>query len=130
MTSINMKQTVAGALPEGLERVTAAIQKEGFGVLTRIDLHQKFREKLGKEVAPVVILGACNPALAYDAYTRNSDVTALLPCNVVLRQLDDARISVEVARPSTLMTYLGDAELTAAAQDADARLARALDALA
>jgi uncharacterized protein (DUF302 family) len=129
MTSINMKQTVAGALPEVLERVTAAIQKEGFGVLTRIDLHQKFKEKLGKEVPPVIILGACNPQLAYEAYAVDSDVAALLPCNVVLRELSPRQISVEIARPSAMMAFLNSAQLVTMAEQADARLLHALKTL-
>ncbi len=129
MNSINMKQTVAGALPEVLERVTAAIQKEGFGVLTRIDLHQKFKEKLGKEVPPVIILGACNPQLAYEAYAVEPDVAALLPCNVVLRELSPGQISVEIARPSAMMAFLNSADLVAMAAQADTRLLRALNTL-
>jgi uncharacterized protein (DUF302 family) len=130
MQALNMKKTLAGALPDVLERVTKALQQEGFGILTRIDLDQKFREKLGKEVPPLVILGACNPQLAFEAYSRNPDVTSLLPCNVVLRELSPGQISVEVVRPSSLMAFLGDLRLTAMAEQADVRLAQALDSLA
>jgi len=129
MTSINMKQTVSGALPEVLERVTAAIQREGFGVLTRIDLHQKFKEKLGRDVPPVIILGACNPQLAFEAYTVDPDVASLLPCNVVLRELSPGQISVEIARPSAMMAFLNSAELVTMAEQADARLQHALSTL-
>lgn len=129
MQALNMKKTMAGALPDVLERVTKALQQEGFGLLTRIDLHQKFREKLGKEVPPVIILGACNPQLAFEAYSQNPDVTSLLPCNVVLRELLPGQISVEVVRPSSLMAFLGDPQLAKMAEQADARLARALDSL-
>ena len=101
MQTLNMKQTVAGTLAEVTERITSAIKRGGFGVLTRIDLHEKFKEKLGKDVAPVVILGACNPQLAYEAYEQNPDVACLLPCNVVLRELDKGQISVESAKPSS-----------------------------
>lgn len=130
MPTLNMKQTVSGPLPDVLERVTAALQKEGFGVLTRIDLHQKFKEKLGKDVPPVVILGACNPKLAFEAYAANSDVASLLPCNVVLRELSPGQISVEMAKPSSMMEILGEPGLTAMAAQADAVLARALASLA
>lgn len=130
MPALNMKRTVTGSLPEVIERISAALKKESFGILTRIDLHEKFKEKLGKEVAPVVILGACNPQLAYEAYAHAPDVTALLPCNVVLRELGPGEISVEIAKPSSLMAFLGDAQLAAMAEQADDRLRRALDALA
>lgn len=130
MSTLNMKQTVLGSLPEVIDRVTAAIQKEGFGVLTRIDLHQKFKEKLGQDVAPVVILGACNPQLALAAYQANPDVTALLPCNVVVRELAPGQMSVEIVKPSSMMAMLGEDGLAQLAQQADARLAAALASLA
>lgn len=79
---------------------------------------------------PVVILGACNPKLAFEAYAANSDVASLLPCNVVLRELDPGRISVEMAKPSSMMEILGEPGLTAMATQADAVLARALASLA
>lgn len=130
MQSLNMKRTVLGTLTEVAERVTAAIKIEGFGVLSRIDLHEKFKEKLDKDVAPVVILGACNPQLAYEAYAQNSDVACLLPCNVVLRELTQGQISVEIAKPSSMMAFLGDARMTTMAEEADAGLLRALQSLA
>lgn len=130
MPTLNMKQTIAGTLPDVLECVTAALQKEGFGVLTRIDLHQKFKEKLGQDVPPVVILGACNPQLAFAAYTVNSDVAALLPCNVVLRELSQGQISVEIAKPSSMMEILGEPGLAAMAAQADDTLAQVLARLA
>lgn len=129
MQALNMKRTVHGTLTEVIERITAALQQERFGILTRIDLHEKFKEKLGKDVPPVVILGACNPQLAFEAYSKDPDVTALLPCNVVVRALGPGSISVELAKPSSLMAVLGDPQLAAMAEQADARLARALDSL-
>ena len=130
MQPLNMKQTIAGTLAQLTERITAAIKKEGFGVLTRIDLHDKFKEKLGKDVAPVVILGACNPQLAYEAYEQNPDVACLLPCNVVLRELAAGQISVEIAKPSSMMSFLGDARMAAMAEQADEALRRALQSIA
>lgn len=130
MIPLNLKRTVSGSLSAVQEQITAALQKEGFGILTRIDLHQKFKEKLGKDVAPVVILGACNPKLAYEAYAVNADVAALLPCNVVLRELSAGRISVEIAKPSSMMEVLGEPGLVAMAAQADILLQRALTSLA
>ena len=130
MQPLNMKQTIAGTLAQVTERITAAIKQEGFGVLTRIDLHEKFKEKLGKDVAPVVILGACNPQLAYEAYEQNPDVACLLPCNVVLRELDKGQISVEIAKPSSMMAFLGDPRMAAMAEQADVVLLRALQSIA
>lgn len=129
MGTLNLKRTVSGALPVVLERITAALQKEGFGILTRIDLHQKFKEKLGKDIAPVVILGACNPKLAYEAYAATPDVASLLPCNVVLRELLPNQISVEIAKPSSMMEFLGEPSLVTMASQADSLLERALASL-
>lgn len=129
MSTLNMKRTVSGSLPDVIARVTAAIQKEGFGVLTRIDLHQKFKEKLGQDVAPVVILGACNPQLALQAYQANPDATALLPCNVVVREVSADRMSVEIVKPSSMMALLGEDGLAQLALQADDRLASALETL-
>jgi uncharacterized protein (DUF302 family) len=102
------------------------LKLEGFGVLTRIDFHLKMKEKLGKDVKPTVILGACNPKLAYEAFQANTDVTALLPCNAVVRETAPGKASVELALPSALMTILGDSGLVRLAAEADAILGRVL----
>jgi uncharacterized protein (DUF302 family) len=130
VNSINLKKQIAGPMEEAIIQVTEALKAEGFGVLTRIDLHTKVKEKIGKDLRPVVILGACNPQLAFDAYKYNSDVASLLPCNAVLRELNDNLISVELAKPSSLMKFLGDEKLVAMAIAADLRLDAALKRLA
>jgi uncharacterized protein (DUF302 family) len=126
-TQINFKREIGSTLDNAIERVTNALKSEGFGVLTRIDLHSKIKEKIGKDLRPVVILGACNPQLAYEAYQHNPDVASLLPCNAVLRETAEGRVSIELAKPSSLMEILGDQELVSLAKDADARLQRVLE---
>ena len=125
--SINFKREMQATVDEAIERITQAVKQEGFGILTRIDMHAKFKEKLGKEVPAVVILGACNPQLAFEAYTRATDVTSLLPCNAVVRDLGQGRVSVELAKPTALMEVLGDAALVELAQVADQKLKNALE---
>lgn len=125
--SVNCKREISADVDGAVERVTAALKGEGFGVLTRIDFHAKIKEKLGKELKPVVILGACNPQLAYEAFQRNTDVASLLPCNAVVRDLGNGKVSVEFAKPSAMMEMLGDQALVALAKDADASLARVLE---
>lgn len=127
--NLSMKKRIPGAVETALPLVTEAFQREGFGVLTRIDFHSKMKEKLGRELPPTVILGLCNPAMAFEAFARNPDVTALLPCNVVLRQVTPAELSVEVARPGALMGVLGDPQLAKLAQAADEKLLRALESI-
>lgn len=126
MTAVNFKREIPATVDQAIERVTKALAAEGFGILTRIDMHSKIKEKTGKEIVPTVILGACNPLLAYEAYTANSDVASLLPCNAVIREVGPDRISVELAAPSAMMLILGDAKLTELARDADTRIQRAL----
>lgn len=129
MKAINFKMEASGTVELVISKLTKALQDEGFGVLTRIDLHSKIKEKLGKEIAPTVILGACNPSMAFEAYTANPDVASLLPCNAVVRQLATNRVSVELVKPTVLMELLGDDKLKQMALAADQRLARALSQL-
>lgn len=126
MTTINFKRQINDTLDHTVERATKALAAEGFGILTRIDMHSKIKEKTGKDVVPTVILGACNPNLAYEAYTANSDVASLLPCNAVIREVAPGRMSVEFIKPTSMMTVLGDARLTALAAEADVKIERAL----
>lgn len=126
MNSINFKREVADTMEQAIARITKALAAEGFGILTRIDMDSKIKEKTGKDIIPTIILGACNPDLAYEAYTANSDVASLLPCNAVIREIAPGKISVELAAPTALMRILGDAKLTELAREADARLERAL----
>lgn len=127
MSQINFKREIADTLDGAIERATKALATEGFGILTRIDMHSKIKEKTGKDIIPTVILGACNPNLAFEAYTANPDVASLLPCNAVVRELAPGRISLEFAAPSGMMRMLGDGALTALAGEADTRIQRALN---
>lgn len=126
MADLNFKREINATLDQAVERATKALAGEGFGVLTRIDMHSKIKEKTGKDIVPTVILGACNPNLAYEAYTANSDVASLLPCNAVVREISSGRISVEFVKPTAMMTILGDANLADLAREADTRIERAL----
>ncbi len=129
MSGINFKREISGTVDGAIDAITRALGAQGFGVLTRIDLHAKIKDKTGKDIVPTVILGACNPGLAYEAYSANPDVASLLPCNAVVREVAPGRISVELAAPSAMMRMLGDAKLVELAKDADARLERALAGL-
>ena len=126
MTAINFKREISATLDQSIERATKALAAEGFGILTRIDMHAKIKDKTGKDIIPTVILGACNPNLAYEAYTANSDVASLLPCNAVIREIAPGKQSVEFAKPSGMMKIMGDEKLVALAVEADAKIERAL----
>lgn len=124
--AINFKREIFDTVDNAIERATKALAAEGFGLLTRIDMHTKIREKTGKDIVPTVILGACNPSLAYEAYTANPDVACLLPCNAVVREVAPGRVSLEFAAPTGMMRILGDPKLTELAAEADTRIQRAL----
>lgn len=126
MSDINFKREIADSVDGAIDRATKALRAQGFGVLTRIDLHAKIKEKTGKDIAATVILGACNPNLAYEAYRANPDVASLLPCNAVVREVAPGRVSLEFAAPSGMMRILGDAKLTELAMQADDRIRKAL----
>lgn len=126
MNSINFKREISGTVEEAVARATKALGAEGFGILTRIDMHSKIKEKTGKDIVPTVILGACNPGFAYEAYTANSDVSGLLPCNAVIREVAPGTISLEFVKPSAMMQVLGDTSLSDLARDGDTRVERAL----
>ncbi len=126
MTAINFKREIADTLDNAIDRATKALAAEGFGVLTRIDMHSKIKDKTGKDIVPTVILGACNPNLAYEAYTTNTDVASLLPCNAVVREVAPGKVSLEFVKPTAMMTILGDTPLADLAREADGRIERAL----
>ncbi|MHB8354044.1 MAG: DUF302 domain-containing protein [Burkholderiales bacterium] len=126
MTTVNVKREIHDTVENAIARVTKALAAEGFGILSRIDMHSKIKEKTGKEIIPTVILGACNPNLAYEAYTANSEVASLLPCNAVIREVEPGKISVEFVKPTAMMQILGDDALVKLALEADAKIQTAL----
>jgi uncharacterized protein (DUF302 family) len=126
MITINFKREISDTVDHAIERATKALAAEGFGILTRIDMHSKIKEKTGKDIIPTVILGACNPNLAYEAYTANSDVSSLLACNAVIREVEPGKVSLEFVKPTAMMQILGDNKLIELAREADAKIERAL----
>jgi len=126
MNTVNIKREISDSFDNSIERATKALAAEGFGILTRIDMHSKIKEKTGKDIIPTVILGACNPNLAHEAYTANSDVASLLPCNAVVREIAPGKVSVEFVKPTAMMQILDDTKLSALAGEADKKIENAL----
>ncbi len=113
---------------EAIPRVKEALKAEGFGVLTEIDVRQTLRDKLGAEMEPYLILGACNPVLAHRALEQEPEIGLLLPCNVVIRAIGDG-CRVEVADPKAMLGIVGNEQLNAIAEEAKQRLQRAVATL-
>lgn len=117
---------------EAIDQVTGALAAEGFGVLSRIDIHDKFREKLDVEFRPYTILGACNPALANVALGAAPEVGLLLPCNVVVEQDGDrsfVRI-IDAVRMMEMGGFGAHPDIAPVGREADERLSRVAEALA
>jgi len=114
---------------DALARVTDALKKEGFGVLTRIDVKETLKQKLGVDFQRYVILGACNPQLAHRALSLDPGVGLLLPCNVVVSESPQGAV-VQVMKPEAMLGLIQTKGIKPIADEADARLRRALDHVA
>ena len=102
-------KTVDVPYEEAVEKARAALKEEGFGVLCEIDLKEKLKEKLGVDFRRYVILGACNPALAYKTLQEELNIGLLLPCNVIVYEADEAGKSVVAAIDArTMLSVVGD----------------------
>ena len=125
-----MTVVVDAPFAEADRRARAALAEQGFGVLTEIDVAATLKTKLGVDVAPQVILGACNPVLAHEGLGLEPGLGLLLPCNVVVRVDEAGRTLVSALDPAVMVGVTGRAELEPVAAEATRRLRAALDALA
>jgi uncharacterized protein (DUF302 family) len=130
-TAYGLNVEVALPYEQAAERTREELAKEGFGVLTEIDVKATFKKKLDLDFRPYIILGACNPPLAHKALSTERDIGLLLPCNVIVYAADDPKRSVVAALdPVKQLGIAGIAALAPVAQDVQARMTRVLEAVA
>jgi uncharacterized protein (DUF302 family) len=122
--------TIRVAVPfaEAVTRVRDALKAQGFGVLTEIDVQATLRDKIGEDMEPYLILGACNPPLAHRALAADRRIGLLLPCNVVVRA-EAGQTVIEALDPQAMVVVAGEASLQPVADEAAARLRAALDSV-
>jgi len=128
MINYGFTKEVNISFEEAVETVTEELKKEGFGVLTKIDVAEKFKEKLGIDFAKYVILGACNPASAHKAIIAEENVGLMLPCNVIVYEKEERTI-VSVIKPTAAMQMIDNNELREIAQTVEAKLRSVFDSV-
>ncbi|MEO7752090.1 MAG: DUF302 domain-containing protein [Terracoccus sp.] len=129
MSSFTITTTVSETYDDTVTAVRAALKDQGFGILTEIDLKAVLKEKLDVDIDPQVILGACRPPLAYEAIRVDPSIASVLPCNVVVRALDEQTCLVEAFDPDAMMGLSDSPALATVSADARERLVAAFAAL-
>ena len=121
--------TFKGSFDDAVTRVTEELSKEGFGVLTEIDVKATMKKKLDLDKLPYKILGACNPTLANKALTAEPDIGLLLPCNVVVREEEDGTITVAFMDPQAVLDLVKQPGIHELAGEVKAKLEKVRDGL-
>jgi uncharacterized protein (DUF302 family) len=112
-----------------IDRTVAGLKTKGFGIITEIDLKTTFQNKLGKEIRPYRILGACNPNYAYEAIQVENKVATMLPCNVIVQELEDGKIEVAAINPVESMAAIRNAKLKDLAGNVEGMLKEVIENL-
>jgi len=122
-------KSVGMGFDAAVERVTAELANEGFGVLTQIDVKATLKKKLGEDMRPYLILGACNPKLAHQAISTVPDIGLLLPCNVLVREDDEENVHVQFMDPASVLGLVDDPRLQPLALQVKQKLEKVMAAL-
>ncbi len=120
---------VTGNFENVIEKVTQLLQKEGFGILTQIDIQQTLKKKLNVDFNKYKILGACNPPFAYKALQAESKIGTMLPCNIIVQELDKDRIEVAAVNPLLSMQAIKNAQLESIAQEVSDKLENVINSI-
>ncbi len=129
MSDLGMSVYLNSDYDSAIVQVTAELKKEGFGVLTEIDVRTTLKKKIDVDFRPYIILGACNPALAHQALVAAPETGMLLPCNVTVSQEEDGRILVNIIDPDQMLGVIENPALEPIASEAKERLSRVAAAL-
>jgi uncharacterized protein (DUF302 family) len=128
--SYHMTRTIRMSFDEAVSRVTDELKREGFGVLTEIDVQATLKKKIDVDFRRYVILGACNPKLAHQVLDAEDKLGVLLPCNVVVQErADGTGIDVSAMNPAAAMAMVDDGDVRVVAEEVRAKLARVVAAL-
>ena len=125
----NITRRTSGDFDVVVGRVKTALQREGFGVLTEIDVAGTFKAKIGKDFRPYRILGACNPNYAFQALSEEAHIGVMLPCNVIVQRYDSGEVEVSSIDPATAMEAVGNPKLAAIADEVRAALKRVIESV-
>jgi uncharacterized protein (DUF302 family) len=124
MMSYYFNKTLAIAFDEAVERVKAELKKEGFGVLTEIDVRKTLKDKIGVDFRPYRILGACNPTYAYKALMAEDKIGTMLPCSVIVQELAPSQVEVAAIDPLASMAAVKNEDLGAIGLEVREKLKR------
>jgi uncharacterized protein (DUF302 family) len=127
--SYYFNKTVALPFDEAVERVKAELKKDGFGVLTEIDVRKTLQEKIGVDFRPYRILGACNPSFAYKALMAEDKIGTMLPCNVIVQELAPGRVEIAAIDPLASMAAVKNEDLGAIGLEVREKLRAVVDRL-
>jgi uncharacterized protein (DUF302 family) len=116
------EKTLNCSFEEAVKRVTEELKKEGFGVLTEINIHEKLKEKLGVDFRKYRILGACNPAFAYKALQEEDKIGTMLPCNVIVQQISETQTEIAAVDPMASMQSVENEKLAGVANEVQQKL--------
>lgn len=125
--SYHFSKSIDRPFEQAIEDVTQALQSEGFGVLTTIDVKATLKKKLDVDFPPYTILGACNPKYAYRALQAENKIGTMLPCNVILRQTDDGGVEISAVDPIASMAAIDNPDLAEIALTVQGLLKRVID---
>lgn len=123
------EKTIDYSFDKAIEKVTEALKKEGFGILSEINIHEKLKEKLDVDFRKYRILGACNPPKAYEALQADYNIGTMLPCNVVVQEVEEKKTKVVAVDPVASMQAVENAEIKGIAQEISTKLQKVIQLL-